>query len=194
MWSRNHLVSLLFGANRLRPRGSAHKSNGRKARRLSVEALEDRSLLSGYSITSLGSLTAYGLNNSGQVVGSNANGAIIWQNGATTHLGAGAAMAINDAGQVAGYSGSATQPHAFLWDQSHGFTNLGALGSDLLSQAADLNESAQVVGLSRWNDYNYQDNDRAFLWDSTSGMQALNSFGRNVSTATAINDAGQVVG
>src|SRR5262249_46857557 len=60
------------------------------------------------------------------------------------------------------------------------------------SQPNDLNESGQVVGLSKWS-YDPYDDARAFVWDSASGMQALQS-SSTYNTATAINEAGQIVG
>src|SRR6185369_155289 len=161
-------------------------------RRLLCEPLEDRRLLT-YAPTDLGVWQAYGLNNNGQVVGA---GPSIWQNGIRTSLGGatgGTATAINDAGQVAGYFGGSTNSSGFLWDSSHGYTNLGGLPNNYsYSQANDLNEAGQVVGLTKWSTDPY-DNAQAFLWDSTTGMQALQSFD-TYHMATAINESGQIVG
>ena len=56
-----------------------------------------------YSITDLGEGTAYGINNSGQVVGQNAAGdAFMYNNGSVTDLGGGCAYGINGNGQVVG--------------------------------------------------------------------------------------------
>lgn len=151
-----------------------------------------------YAITDLGAFTGYGLNNAGQVVGYN-DGAVLWQNGGLIGLGAANssnALAVNDAGQVAGYrilGGS--NFHAFVWDPSLGFTDLGTLPNRPYSQAADLNEVGQVVGRSQGtNVASSLEGAHAFLWDSSNGMQDLGTFGQNSSTATAINQPGQVVG
>src|SRR5262245_60569378 len=165
--------------------------------RLRLEALEDRCLPS-YSVLDLGAFTAYGLNNTGQVVGSN-GGAVLWRDGSLIDLGAGAAsnaLAVNDAGQVAGYGTlGGSQRHAFRWDASNGFTDLGTLPNRPYSQAADLNEAGQVVGASKpINSADALDGAHAFLWDARGGMQDLGTFGQNSSTATAINEAGQLVG
>jgi probable HAF family extracellular repeat protein len=149
---------------------------------------------SSYTVTDLGAFTAYGLNNSGQVVGYNGD-AVLWQNGSLIHLGAGRssnAPAVNDAGQVAGYGtvGGSTYNHAFLWDATHGVTDLGTLLNSSTSKATNINAGGQVVGTS---------GGRAFLWDSLKGMQDLGVSSlwtgwQNSSTATAINGSGQIIG
>src|SRR5947209_933593 len=202
------LFSWFTASSRRRQQERRHRRQppcGRIQRRLRLEPLEDRCLMA-YAITDLGAWTAYGLNNNGQVVGTNGsvviwqngtttiNGsAVVWQNGTTTTIGSGTAVAINDAGEVAGYSSNLTSPRAFVWDVTHGLTNLGGLPNNYIySQANDLNESGQVVGAAKWS-YDPYDDTHAFLWDSTSGMQALQSFS-TFNTATAINEAGQIVG
>src|SRR5207249_2336521 len=94
-------------------------------RRLTLEPLEDRCLLS-YGVLDLGGGTAYDLNNVGQVVGT--MGVLNWQTG--TKAGP-SGRGINDAGQVAG--GDA------LWDPSSGYTHLGYLPGDTSAWANDLN-------------------------------------------------------
>jgi probable HAF family extracellular repeat protein len=71
------------------------------------------------------------------------------------------------------------------------------LPGDTQAQANDLNRAGQVVGLGAnvLNSGCYADNSHAFLWDRTNGMQFLGPFpNRNYSTATGINEVGQVVG
>jgi probable HAF family extracellular repeat protein len=94
--------------------------------------LEDRCLLSTYTLTDLGTLGgassyAYGLNNAGQVVGvaqlaNLQQHAFVWDNGVMTDLDpndftfggpASTANAINDAGQIVGFG--FTPWHAVLW-------------------------------------------------------------------------------
>src|SRR5262245_33449709 len=92
----------------------------RSSTRLAVEQLEDRCLLSAYSVVDLGSLG-----------GSSAQ-----------------ANDINQAGDVAGTSTNASfHGHGFRW-QNGVMTDLGTLGGTQ-SQATALNNVGQVVGVSQ---------------------------------------------
>ena len=59
------------------------------------------------------------------------------------------------------------------------------------SEAYDINNNGQVVG---YNSSGGWGNKRAFLWDSTNGMQDIGTLGGAVSIAYGINDFGKVVG
>jgi len=142
---------------------------------------------------------AYGVNESGQVVGYAQVGtvdpwemyghAFLW-NGSMQDLGTlgwtqSQANAINDNGQVVGHLVNDNQDdwHAFFWDGS--MQDLG--GSQ--SWAFDINNAGLIVGES---------GGRAVLWDNGQ-MQDLNSLipadsGWVLNTARAINDKGQIVG
>ena len=139
--------------------------------------------------------SAYAINNAGRVVGAarTANGelhAFLWKDGEMTDLGilpGGActeAYAINDAGQIVGMARTSATIYswqrAFLWENGI-MTSLGVLEGASNSNAADINIRGQVVGTS---------GDRAFLWDSTSGMTQLTDF---QSQGNAISDGGLVV-
>jgi len=163
---------------------------------------------------------ALGVNNSGQVVGwsslqQNATTpifhAILWSGGmqdlgTLPGWGNSKAHGINDSGQVVGngfnsfnasFPDSFTDGHAFLW--SGGMQDLGTLPGWSASIAYGINNNGQVVGDS-FNSDSTSDT-RAFLWSSESGMQDLSLLPGVVGTgwsvlssARAINDAGQIVG
>ena len=145
---------------------------------------------------------AYGINNSGQVVGS-AGGkyggaAFLWDNinGMQDIVGLSAAASINNYGQIAGRTGGPSDFRAMLWENGT-ITDLGSLPNySPISWTTDINELGQVVGASTSN---YGGGPRhAFLWDNTNGMQDLGSIHpADLVHAYAINNLnnlGQVVG
>ncbi|MHC4113047.1 MAG: DUF3466 family protein, partial [Planctomycetota bacterium] len=145
--------------------------------------------------------TAFDINNRGQVVGE-VGYAFLWDPdsgvidlGRLANSGSSCAYAINEYAQVVGSSHSVSGPaHAFIWDSINGMHDLGTLGGSV-SVALGINNHGQVVGRSRYEPDN--DNYRAFLWDNNNGMIDLSSnfaFGTEGSVASAINDAGQIVG
>jgi probable HAF family extracellular repeat protein len=175
-----------------------HRRTSRSPRPLHLLALEDRCLLSTYTLTDLGLDTfATGVNNLGQVAGytSDANfnplQAFLWDSGTFTDLGTlgGAtsqALGINDAGQVVGFSEinpANHVEHAFLWDSTNGMQDLGTFG-DFSSVATAINNAGQVVG--------YVTNGQAVLW-SDGQMIALSPTGATA-VPYSINNAGQIVG
>ncbi len=153
-----------------------------------------------YTITGLGGLSGThfasvtDLNNLGQIVGTSANHAFLWENGATTDLGTlggslSVANAINDKGQVVGESTTASgEKHAFLWD--HGvMKDLGVPGET--SSAHGINSHGDIVGAISGKNLR----GGAVLWKN--GIrQSLGDLGPSGSgsTAIAINDNGEVVG
>src|SRR5262245_59554934 len=107
-----------------------------------AEVLEDRTLLSSYAVTDLGTLggsssLAYGINDAGQVVGEATTSggyghAFLYQNGGMADLGTlggtySVANGINDVGQVVGDTYmSDGSTHVFLY-QNGGMTDLNDL-------------------------------------------------------------------
>jgi probable HAF family extracellular repeat protein len=103
---------------------------------------------------------------------------------------------INDAGQVVGYADEAgTGPSAFLWDSSHGMTDLVTATGYIEARAYAINASGAVVGAKDDNGTGFS---HAFVWtpnepNGTTGT--FTSLARDVlSEAADINAAGQVVG
>jgi probable HAF family extracellular repeat protein len=153
----------------------------------------------GVGMTDLGTLggkyssMAYGINETGQVVGESYTAAgeehafITGPNGVGMRdLGALDATGINDAGQVVGWSS-----HAFITGPNGvGMTDLGTLGGKY-SSAYGINETGQVVGDS----YTAAGMEHAFITGPNGmGMTDLGTLDGRSSHANGINDAGQVVG
>jgi uncharacterized membrane protein len=133
---------------------------------------------------------------------------VVWKNGQINELPTyggdpdGFAIAINDNGQITGASGGCSTfnvinglylspVHALLWD--HGkVTNLGSLGGNFGNQAHNINNRAQVVGVS---DLAGDSVFHGFVWSQSTGMQDVPPLpGDTYSVALAINDAGEVGG
>lgn len=149
--------------------------------------------------------TAFGINDSDQIVGSSKidahyTHAFIYQDGSMQDLGApGDATAVSVARAIAangaiagsGQPSSSSPSHALLW-QDGNVTDLGTLPGRTSSYAYGVNNVGQVVGLSRRTD------NHAFVWQNGQ-MTDLNDVtdlpaGVVLSVAYAINDSGMIVG
>lgn len=164
---------------------------------------------------------AFGINNSGQVVGvaetSNTDSTcahpqvldyfgVIWEvDGSVQALQPypgdqiSAAVAINNNGQVVGGSGPcaplspAIGAHAVLWQSgSRTTTDLGNLGGSTNNVAFGINGEGQIVGISALSG---NATVHAFLWQNGGPMQDLGTLpGDVLSIAYSLNDAGEIVG
>ena len=152
-----------------------------------------------------------GINNAGQVVGEHElpalNGgtvthAFLYSGGTVQDLNSGDAgheswgYAVNDAGQVVGGMDNFSSPEfAYLYGGGT-FQNLGTLPGYTTSVATGVNDATaahpvQVVGDSTVPGFS----SHAFVWDSTHGMQRLDSLSAIYgSNANGINASGQIVG
>jgi probable HAF family extracellular repeat protein len=179
-----------------------------------------------YNLTDLGTLGgtesyAYGINNSGQVVGYGyARGDAAFHafrtapnqpiNPVTDDLGTlggsdCVGCGINSSGQVVGfaYTKSNSAYHGFMHSGSGPLNpaadDLGTLGGRY-SEAMAINESGQVVGWAYTSDgYTNGESQHAFLYSNGGPMQDLNDLidptsGWTLETARGINDSGQIVG
>jgi probable HAF family extracellular repeat protein len=153
-----------------------------------------------YTVTDIGtfggsSSRAYGINDSGQVVGMAVGSgnlfshAFLYSNGITTDLGTlggtySIAYGINNSGQIVGFSNdSSGRNRAFSYSGSN-MTDLGAVGGLNESVALGINNNGQIVGT-------LSNGVHSFLYSGGS-MTVLGIQGFVVSTA--INDSSQIVG
>jgi probable HAF family extracellular repeat protein len=141
--------------------------------------------------------------------------ALLWQNGKPINLGNlgghgwNTPNAINNRGVIVGFAngpndivGGALQFRflAFLWTKQGGMQNLGTLPGidgtpDAMSEATDINDEGQVVGVS-YADFEF-DGGRAFIYQNGK-MTALNdligsaSANFDISSTGGINDRGEI--
>jgi probable HAF family extracellular repeat protein len=208
MWFHSLLDSLKSRSARATARPAQRQAarHGSATVRLRLEPLEDRCLLSRYSIQFLAG-EPRDINARGEVVGASAQVAIsthavLWRDGTMSDLGSlggpsseSIAWAINDAGQVVGQSFvTPFVQHAFLvtpedtdqdgvpdrWYRDDNQDGVNDLMTDLapLYWAGDINNSGLVVGAVG----------HGVLWQNGTIIDLWNS------SAYGINDAGQVVG
>lgn len=165
-----------------------------------------------------GASSAYSINDTGDLAGGatiTVNGAawthaVKWSGDAVTDLGtlggdSSEASSINASGQIVGASG--IKPgggsllldggaHAFLWTAGV-MTDLGTLGGDS-SSANALNDKGQVVGWSGatagGGAIGFDPSARAAVWDSGQTVNLGTLEGGRVSSASAINLSGVIVG
>ena len=151
--------------------------------------------------------SAYGINNSGQVVGESetASGvlhAFLYSGGAMSDLGtlggnSSYAYGINNNGQVVGTAataGNAGQQHAFLYSAG-AMTDLGTLPGGSYSGAYGINNGGQVVGSGD----TASGDQHAFLYSSgamfdLNHLVNTNTVGTYFNMARGINDSGQIIG
>ena len=146
--------------------------------------------------------------------------ATLWAHGRIIDLGTlpeggfeSLANAVNAKGQVVGIASNevpdpnpmtgpggphATQTRAFVW-QDGAMQDLGTLGTGTDAQAILIDARGQVVGWSYVNSVPASNCGFAlvtgsFIWDKQNGMRDLGNLGGTCTTASAMNNSGQVVG
>jgi probable HAF family extracellular repeat protein len=154
----------------------------------------------GAEVDGAGNSYADGINDINEIVGTVNGRAFLARDGLSQELGvlpghtASDARAINNKGQVAGNSVTADGiSHAFLWNLGT-MRNLGTLPGDISSQAQALNVGGDVVGRSGVADLSAS---RAVIWQGGPAIdlnRLITSSGWILSSATGINDRGQIVG
>ena len=168
-----------------------------------------RAQVAGYFITDLGTLggtesRAFGINNSGRVVGDStplgttSRHPFIWHEGTMTDIGTlggsqGDAIAVNGVDYAVGASQTSGDTHAYIWSAVFGKRDLGTLNGGT-SVAWDANNSSKVVGTSEIDPFSLSQH--AFLWSSSTGMVDLQTLAgpSGSSAAHGINEDGKVVG
>lgn len=169
---------------------------------------------SGGAITDIGTLglggspdgsTAYGINDSGEIVGRNfmnelsGGTAVLWSGGTITSLdgvlggGFSSASDINNAGQIVGVRGvlpDTSSWSAFLYDTVSGqVTTLPGLGGTFRTSAVAINDAGDVAGYGTAATNVFH----AVRW-SAQVPTDLGTLGGTHSFASGINDSGDVVG
>ncbi|HEX8454070.1 MAG TPA: DUF3466 family protein [Longimicrobium sp.] len=107
------------------------------------------------------------------------------------------ANAINDRGAVVGSSGSWGSHRryqdwvAFIWTAEGGVISIPRPADTDVAAATDINNLNEVVGSAHLLGYNRS---HAWVWRKETGTELLPAMGQANSTATAINDWGDIIG
>lgn len=158
--------------------------------------------------------TAYGMNDSGMVVGNAYNSttgeieAVVWNSGVIQSLGfQGIARAVNNSGTVVGEQGESGtlnrtgDGRAYMWDSTNGYQDIGSLIDDTCvtycySGAYDINENGVITGNSFSQDFQFGITTmHAFRYEggTMTDLEPPNATG-GYSRGIGINDNGVIIG
>jgi probable HAF family extracellular repeat protein len=131
---------------------------------------------------------AFGINASGQVVGSSDSAGFLWSGGVLTNVGGTNAQAINASGQVAGYNSQGGQ--AILY--SGGVTTYPLSSVTTYSPAYGINDSGEIVGGEESATNPNHINAYSYLGGVMTDLGLPAGFSDSI--AMGVNNSGQVVG
>jgi probable HAF family extracellular repeat protein len=163
-------------------------------------AINNQGLVTGYS-TITGNIARAFIYNSATDAFSTIDNTISGLSASTNYYG----MGINASGSVVGFTSdtsisaaqmaipynNVTNPHAFLYTNADGMIDLGALGGTGYSQANAINNAGTIVGTSNGHAFIYENN---HMLDLNELVGASLESGFTLTTATGINNLGQIIG
>lgn len=160
------------------------------------------------NLSGSGQTGAYGINDSGQVVGNSYNSAtgqveaVVWNNGVIQSLGfQGIARAVNNYGTVVGETGTQAvnnktgSGRAYKWDTTNGYLDLGDLNG-LYAGAWDINDSGVITGNTFYENQTEFGlfSMHAFRWENGTMTDLPPPTAGGYSRAQGINESGEIVG
>lgn len=185
-WGMNEAGQIVGSSGSMTPNGSSFSFTRRRGFLFTGGALQEFSTLA---------TAAYGINDSGAIVGEAQAGPFLFSNGvyrslATANVVGGRAKAINARGQIAGTVNlTSGARHAFFYDNGT-LQDLGTLGG-INSGAEAINASGVVVG---WTNVDASTTVHAFRYENGTMTEIPSPVPVLDMRATAINGAGQIVG
>ena len=143
---------------------------------------------------------AYGINDSGQIVGENQNGAFLLF-GTVTNLGARVgssdsnAMAVNNSGDAVGFVRSPNDAN-YLWKSTGDVVTMQAFLDSYNTRCLSINDIAQAVGLCFLSSgsFPFTSASHAVAWTPTGEISDINPSTMTSSSAYDINNSGWIVG
>jgi probable HAF family extracellular repeat protein len=144
---------------------------------------------------------AYGINDSGQIVGENPNGAFLLSGSALSDLGARAgstdsiALAVNSSGDAIGFVRSPNEANYF-WKSTGEVVTMQAFLDSYNTRCLSMNDLSQTVGTCFLpsGSFPFVPTSHAVIWTSTGIISDINPTGMTSSHAYDINNNGWIAG